>query len=204
MSKAKKIIKNIIPQSIINLIVLIIWKRKGKPIPPPHYLKQLVIKEYKKNFNIDVFVETGTYLGDMIYAMKKKFKKIYSIELGNKLWGQAVRRFKNYNNIEILQGDSGQLLFSVIKKINEKAIFWLDGHYSGGITVGADKACPIFNELTAIFSSNINHILLIDDARCFNGLGGYPTIQKLSEFIISEKGQSKIKIKDDIVRVILE
>jgi hypothetical protein len=179
------------------------WKERGKPAPPPHRIKQKVIEKFKNNFDINVFVESGTYKGDMVYAMKDKFQKIFSIELSTDLWKHSVERFINEKHITILQGDSGKLLVDILPKFNEKAIFWLDGHYSAGDTARGDKDSPIIEELTAIFNSNFNHILLIDDARCFNGSDGYPTIKELSKFILSKNSHSKIKVKDDIIRVIL-
>jgi hypothetical protein len=199
----KKLIKKIIPKRAIDVFMLKIWERQGKPIPPPHRVKQLAIEEYQKTLGINILVETGTYMGDMVYAMKDKFQKIYSVELDFNLWRFAVKRFKNQNHIVVLQGDSGKVLLDIVPQIKEKAIFWLDGHYSAGITAKADKDCPIFEELAAIFGSRINHVLLIDDARCFNGAGDYPTVEKLSEFILSKRIQSKIEVKDDIIRVIV-
>jgi hypothetical protein len=216
----KKIIKKIIPQRIINSLKLFLtkfkeivtpnwliltkWKKTGKPVPPPHYIKQLIIKKYQKMFNVDIFVETGTYMGDMVCAMKNKFKKIYSIELSHDLRERAVRKFKNQKHITILWGDSGKVLCDIIPEIKERAIFWLDGHYSAGITAKGEKNCPIFEELTAIFSSSINHILLIDDARCFDGSDDYPTIKALSEFILLHRDKSEIEIDDDVIRVIIK
>ena len=59
----------------------------------------------------------------------------------------------------------------------EKILFWLDGHFSGVGTGGGDDICPIINELRLIAQSNRNdHCILIDDARCFTGEDGYPTL----------------------------
>ena len=208
----KKIVKAILPNSILNLWSGLSeklknyqeinnWKKNGKPSPPPHRIKQLAIEYYQKKYGIDVFVETGTYLGHMVSAQLKNFKRIYSIELGYDLWENAVKKFGNYDHVKILQGDSGLILKDVVLEIKEQAIFWLDGHYSAGITAKGEKDCPIFEELNAIFTSKFNHILLIDDARCFNGEGDYPTINELAEYVLSERKGSHIEIKDDSIRV---
>lgn len=166
-----------------------------------HINKQKTIMLYQKKFNREVFVETGTYLGDMVWAVKNIFKEIYSIELSEELFKNAVNRFKDYSNITILHGDSGKVLIDLIPKIKKEAIFWLDGHYSGGITAKGEKECPIYEELTAIFRSDLKHILLIDDARLFNGTNDYPPITELSEFVSKHKPESKIKIENDIIRI---
>jgi hypothetical protein len=181
------------------------WERQGCPLPTPHVVKQLAIKSYQERFNIETLVETGTYLGDMVYAQRKLFKKIYTIELSEQLYEMCVKRLKKYKNIQVIQGDSGVVLASVVKEINEKTIFWLDGHYSGGITAKGETESPVMQELKTILESNIEHIILIDDAREFNGTSDYPSIQEL-ETVIREKGflNSTVIVKDDIVRIELE
>lgn len=177
------------------------WKNAGRPAPPPHEIKQTIIEEYQKKSNYKILVETGTYLGDMVEAEKDNFQKIYSIELGEKLWKQAIKRFSKYNHIEILQGDSGKVLKNITTKLNEPAIFWLDGHYSEGITAKGDKECPIFEELESIFAyNNLKHILLIDDARNFVGKGDYPTVQELESFVKSKNPAYNVLVKDDVIR----
>ena len=89
-------------------------------------------------------------------------------------------------------------------KINEPAIFWLDGHYSAGITARGDKDCPIFEELDAIFDkNNFEHILLIDDARLFIGEGDYPTIEELTNYIRIKKKKYRVNVKHDIIRYVI-
>ena len=180
------------------------WKEKGYPIPPPHLFKQNTIEEYQNKFGNTILIETGTYMGDMIEAQKNNFKTLYSIELSVKLHKKAQRRFRHNKNIHIVQGDSGEVLPIILKDINDPAIFWLDGHYSAGVTAKGDKDCPIFEELNAIFNSkDLNHILLIDDARQFNGIGDYPTIEQLTEFIKRKNGKYQLEVKNDIIRYVI-
>ncbi len=181
------------------------WKMQGCPIPPPHIVKQKIIREYAPKFKCRILVETGTYLGDMVAAQRKYFDKIYSIELGTELWENAKRRFDKYSNIKILQGDSGKVLGEVVTQLNQPTIFWLDGHYSGGNTARGDLECPIYNELRAIFNSKINnHIILIDDARLFNGYNDYPNFIDLEKYIKKFSKNAVIIIENDIIRVTFE
>ncbi len=177
------------------------WKLAGSPVPTPHPVKQLAIKEYQLLSGCNILIETGTYKGDMVAAQRKNFSHVYSIELSTKLWADAVKRFESFDNITILQGDSGSVLKDIIKILKEPAVFWLDGHYSAGETAKGDKECPIFEELDCILiNNNFKHVLLIDDARCFNGQGDYPTIEKLTEYIKSKNNQYQLEVKDDIIR----
>ena len=177
------------------------WQKIGSPLPPPHSVKQSIIQEYQQKSRYMVLVETGTYLGDMIEAQKTKFNSIISIELDTYLHEKAKDRFKKDKNVMLVQGDSGKVLPEILKDINEPAIFWLDGHYSTGITAKGEKECPIFEELDAIFDSKkSDHILLIDDARLFNGEGGYPTIDKLTGYIRNKNEKYLFQSEHDIIR----
>lgn len=75
-------------------------------MPPPHPIKQSVIKKFQEKYQIHVFIETGTYLGDMIEAQRRYFTRLFSIELDSKLWEAANKRFEQYKHIKIVQGDS--------------------------------------------------------------------------------------------------
>jgi hypothetical protein len=177
------------------------WERNGRPFPPPHIVKQMAIEEYKNKFHTEILVETGTYLGDMVEAQRDHFKKIYSVELSQKLFHKAQKRFKDHLHVKILHGDSGTVLNNLMTEIDKPALFWLDGHYSGGITAKGEKECPVPEELNTILKSSLSHIILIDDARLFNGTQDYPTIEQIEEIIRSNNGQYLVEIKDDIIRL---
>lgn len=204
----KSLIKPIVPKFILDKLksknemkLYQEWKEKGSTQSPPHIVKQMAIRYYQKKFQTKILVETGTYMGDMVEAQKKFFDNIFSIELGEDLYRKAVHRFHKDKHIKIVHGDSGKKLPSVLDEIKEPAIFWLDGHYSAGITAKGDKDCPIFEELNAILThSTTEHIILIDDARCFIGKGDYPTIDALNSYILSKNPRYQIEVADDIIR----
>lgn len=210
----KQLLKEIIKKSPLNTIAcnwiekrrekqeLVEWEKNGKPNPPPHLIKQRAIQSHAKKYNIKVLVETGTYLGDMVEAMKSNFDKIYSIELSDELHQKAKTRFKGNNTIELIQGDSGVELKKLINKLDQPALFWLDGHYSAGVTARGDKDTPIYEELDHIFADNERqHVLLIDDARCFGKDPAYPSIEELSKYILSKKADVTITIENDSIRI---
>ncbi|MBK9249578.1 MAG: hypothetical protein IPM69_16045 [Ignavibacteria bacterium] len=178
------------------------WERNGRPAPPPDEVKHEIIAEYQRQSKSQLLVETGTYLGNTIWALKENFVKLYSIELSPELWKNAVKRFAQYSHITILHGDSGKVLFDVVPRLQERTVFWLDGHYSWGITAQGEKNCPIFEELEAIFKNNsLLHVMLIDDARLFNGTGDYPTLEELRKFVHHKNPQYHMDVKDDIIRL---
>ncbi|MGN6605056.1 MAG: hypothetical protein ACTHK8_21550 [Ginsengibacter sp.] len=204
----KKALKPYVPKIILRKRKLTLqkkqlleWHYAGCENPPPNAVKQITIAYYQSKYSIPILIETGTYLGDMVEAQKNRFSKIITIELSEKLFHDAKNRFSKDENIIVMHGDSGKVLYEVLKDIKSPAIFWLDGHFSGGITVKGDKECPIFEEINAIFTtSNYNHILLIDDARLFVGQGGYPTIDELTKHIKTKNVKYQEEVKNDIIR----
>jgi len=181
------------------------WEKNGRPVPAPHIVKQMIIQEYQKKYGCEVFVETGTFRGDMVEAQKKNFKKIISIELSVKLFQEAQKKFKADRNVQIVQGDSGKMLSYVLKQVNEPAIFWLDGHYSAGITAKGNTECPVFEELDCIFgAAPMKHVILIDDARDFVGRGDYPTIDALTAYIKNKNNQYQVTVENDVIRYVIK
>ena len=164
-----------------------------------HKQKRETVNFYRQKFNPTIFIETGTYKGAMIKAMKNKFQAIFSIELGDDLYQQALQNFNKYKHISILHGDSGKVLKELLPSIKSPSLFWLDAHYSHGDTAKADTETPIEIELETIFNHNIkNHIILTDDARCFNGLNDYPTVETIKKKVAKTNSYG-VHIENDII-----
>jgi hypothetical protein len=165
------------------------WNGTG---PAPHPIKQRTVKKYAEKYGIRILVETGTYYGDMVEAMRNDFERIYSIELSAALATKAARRFRSHSNITILQGDSATVLGEIVPTLTAPALFWLDGHYSGGVTARGESDTPIYKELGHVLASSLRHVVLIDDARCFGSDPAYPSIDDLSTFT-----RKQLKIEND-------
>ncbi|MBU3968893.1 hypothetical protein KJ991_01620 [Patescibacteria group bacterium] len=167
-----------------------------------HKRKERTILFYKKKYNIHTLLETGTYQGEMIMAMLNHFNKLYSIELSISLFEKAKEKFKNNKKVQLFQGDSGDILQQILVKIDTPCLFWLDAHYSKGITARGLLETPIIKELENIFQrKNINDVILVDDARCFNGTKDYPTIENLRKYVLSKNNNLEFKISGDIIRI---
>lgn len=179
------------------------WEEAGRQVPPPHIIKQQAIQYYQKRSGYHILVETGTYKGDMMLAQKDHFKKLYSIELSEVLYAKAKKRFHRFPHIILLQGNSGDVIAKVLSELQEPAIFWLDGHYSGGITAKIEKYSPVIEELQTLAANNkLQHIILIDDARGFVGEHGYPTIDEMKELTQNYFPGYQLSVEEDIIRVI--
>ena len=169
---------------------------------PPNKFKQSIVKMYAKRFQIDILIETGTYKGDMVIATKKLFKKIYSIEIDKHLYNLAKKRCSKYKHIFLYHGDSINILPQILFNIKQPCLFWLDAHYSGGITSKGELETPIMKELEIILnSSQINHVILIDDARFFIGKHDYPTIETVKNFIRNKDNDWICINKEDCIRI---
>lgn len=138
-------------------------------------------------FRNEVFVESGSNRGDGVQmAINSGFFKVYSIELDRDLYQFCQTRFMDNPNVHIFQGDSGAILYEVIKEINTPITFWLDGHYSGGKTAKGKSNSPILKELNAIKKHPIkNHTILIDDIRLLGTVWfDYTTLAEVQKKIL--------------------
>ena len=178
------------------------WIKAGRPAPPPHSIKLSVIKRYARFHRANIFVETGTYLGETTAACLDFFERLVTIELDEKLFKNAVDKFSAQKRISVYQGDSGDVLAEILPGISKPALFWLNGHYSEDFTDKEKLNSPILNELKHIFAHPIkSHTILIDGARCFTGENGYPTIDFLREFVHKHDKHLVFSVGDDIIRI---
>lgn len=187
-------------KSPIALVFLVLWYLKNKPIPSPPVYKERTVSQYGKRFKINTLVESGTFRGDMVYALKNQFKKIITIELSDYYYKNAVKLFKNNKHIEVYFGDSGKEIKKIIKSINKPALFWLDAHFVGPGTAKGKLNTPIMNELRTILNHKIkSHVILIDDAGYFSGKDDYPTIEELKDML--KGSEYSLKVENDIIRI---
>ena len=106
-------------------------------------------------------------------------------------------------NVELIQGDSGEELASLVTSLKGPALFWLDGHYSGGDTARGEEDTPIYKELGHILGcGETGHVIIIDDAHLFGVDPSYPTMEELEEFVISKNGGVEIYQRDNMIRVV--
>lgn len=177
------------------------WEATGRTGAAPHLIKQRAIAQHAKRFGTRIMVETGTFYGDMCHAMRNHFDQIYTIELSDKLYADAICRFRNTPNITPLHGDSGVVIKDVLDKLDQPALFWLDGHYSAGPTARGRLDTPVSEELDHILAHRVhNHVMLIDDARCFTGEGGYPVLAELQQHLLEQRPDWGFEVENDCIR----
>jgi hypothetical protein len=133
-------------------------------------LTKTVLDKYKTNH--DIFIETGTYRGGSVdLAIECNFKKIYTIDISTQHKLYCENKFESYiksKQIELLFGDTIEVLPDIVNKLTEPVLFWLDSHFDGHSNVRGKFDCPVLQELDIIKMSNIKtHTIMIDDIRLF-------------------------------------
>lgn len=177
------------------------WRLRGSTAPPPHIVKQGILLRYQKRRRFRTFIETGTFTGEMVAAMRPHFDRLISIEMAPAIYEGTKRRFAGDSRVQLLLGDSGVLLPEVLAALDHPALFWLDGHYMGGRTARADLDSPVQRELAALLRHPTRgHLVLIDDARLFTGTEGYPTFDDLRALVLRERPGSRVDLEADIIR----
>ena len=176
------------------------WRNDGCQVPPPSAYKQVTVRRYARLHSLQTFVETGTLYGDMVYAVRRQFRRIVSIELSEELAAKAQSRLREYSHISVTQGNSAELLSEILSDLKEPALFWLDAHFSGDGTARGQTDTPIIGELGVILRTWIDgSIALIDDARYFDGRNGYPTISQLADFVKTIRPSTELVVENDII-----
>jgi hypothetical protein len=203
----KRLLRAVVPTSARAQLRIAQWRLSGSPVPPPHYVKQRALRDAAHRYGLKRLIETGTFLGDMLAAMRDDFDNLTSIELSDELYERATKRFAGDPKITLLHGDSSEQITAVAGSIEEPALFWLDAHYSGSWhedfdeTAGSDRPNPIYAELEAVFASPYKHVVFIDDARLFNGEEGWPPLDEVLSFIKEREPERTLLVDEDCVRV---
>ena len=125
-----------------------------------------LVDALKTIFKLNCFVETGTLHGDTTIWASDRFETVYTLEASQDLFNAAQSKFASRPNIKSLQGDSGASLHKILPDL-PPSLFFLDAHWSGGVTAGEESECPVLTELALIMPWFRKHAVLIDDARLF-------------------------------------
>lgn len=163
------------------------------------------VLELKKISNYDIFIETGTYRGLSSIWASEIFKNVITIENSKDIYKEYSPILKKINNVNPLFGNSKIILRKLTKKMNSSIIFWLDAHWSSGITYGKNDECPLIEEIKIIKSATKNSIIIIDDARFFcsppplpHNTDEWPTISEVI-MALNSPDNSYIVIYDDVI-----
>ena len=176
------------------------WILRGRPQRSPHFLKQKVVREYGERYGLRTLVETGTYYGEMVDAMKRRFDHIYSIEFVPELAARAQKKFSHQPHIRIFCGDSRVVMPEILAQLKQPALFWLDAGYYGWVGKQGDPQ-RLSAELEMILSHPLEHVILLDDARGLTGTNGVPSVRDVKADIEGRFPTRKVEVEHDIMRI---
>lgn len=154
------------------------WIRRQYAAPSLAHIKRAVL--LRNGVSGGTWVETGTFMGDTAALLALEAKEVYTIEPDSALFEKATTRFQNNPRIHVIHGLSEQVLPSLLANLTGTVNFWLDGHYSGGITHQGPTDCPVREELSSIEKNLARYdyvTVLIDDIRCFD-----PSIPEFADY----------------------
>lgn len=169
------------------------WSVRGFGPPSPQFIKHACL--LRNGIPKAPWVETGTYLGHTTELLARNSTQVYSIEPEPTLFLNAKKHFSAFSNVEVINGLSEEIFPILLPRISGDVNFWLDGHFSGGITFKGKKDTPVIDELNSI-NENLDHFnrvcVLIDDIRYCDPQSpdhsDYPTI----DFLVDWARRSKL------------
>jgi hypothetical protein len=125
------------------------------------------------NIPFQIFVETGTYLGETTKVASGLFETVHTIEIAPHFYQNAKKMFSG-TNVTCHLGDSSIVLKDICPTLDRPTCFWLDGHWSAGNTGKGIKNVPLYEELELIMNlCSQECVILIDDCRLFGKTDPY-------------------------------
>ena len=131
------------------------------------------IKEYKKTFNLNTFIETGTGGGEStLYAIKSGFDYVYSCEIDKSYYDKAYAMLQDKcpdKEFNIYNEASTTFLKEVFSRETvlgtDRCLFWLDAHLPADDTLPDDIIIPLEQELAVLSSvrNTSKDVIIIDD-----------------------------------------
>lgn len=141
---------------------------------PSGALKPSLLKTLRDFFGIEIFIETGTNLGNTAAIAADIFQEVHSVEVFPEFYTKALQRFQNVSHVFLHFGDSAKALKEIIPFSTQKILFYLDGHFDGGASGKGTTNTPILEEIRAISSSGRKDALLLIDDICDFQASFYP------------------------------
>jgi hypothetical protein len=161
-----------------------------------------------KRLEIGVFIETGTFQGDSVAAVRPTFQELHTCELSPELHAAATQRFADDPAVHCHRGSSPERLRALAAiHARHPVMYWLDAHWcSATHTAGQESQCPLLEELEAIAPLHPESIVWIDDARYFMSpptapleARGWPTFQQVIDRLQSLSARHHLVFANDTI-----
>ena len=152
---------------------------RGVVAPPAQRSKRRHLLRLFRERGHQVLIESGTFRGETVRFFLPHASRIVSIEVDPSLHAQAAARFADKPQVEILLGDALKELPRIAGELEEPAMLWLDGHYSGGETGRGEVDEPgvlILDQLGKLGLPK-GTTVVVDDVRAFGVLPDFPSLE---------------------------
>jgi len=160
------------------------WGASGYRIPSPPMVKRAAIR--RNAVHGGTFVETGTFFGDTSAYACRFSTKVITLEPARELYEAAVRRFSRKRpQVELINATSEEAFPGLVPRLEGDITFWLDGHYSGGITYEGEQHTPLLRELECI-GPHVGRFgrlaVLVDDIHACGTNPAYPPMSMVLDW----------------------
>jgi hypothetical protein len=123
----------------------------------------------QENFRFAAAVETGTYNGESALLLQRLTGKVFTVESDPDLFRRAHKTLEHHPGIQVLHGESPEVLPGILAQLTHGALFWLDAHWFPLVPELNITQCPVLEELEILASWPWIHesCVLVDDAHMF-------------------------------------
>ncbi len=120
-------------------------------------IERALMKRLIASLNIDMIVETGTYLGSTAYFLSKSFPniRIVTVESNHAYYQKAREVLSGCGNVKQYLGSSMEVLGGLDWKNARNPLFYLDAHWG--------EVFPLGKELDFISTRCARAVIVIDD-----------------------------------------
>jgi hypothetical protein len=166
---------------------------------------QELVDFLRRTFQVETFIETGTFQGETAAWASRHFPRVITIERSDNLHREARARHINQSNVSFLLGDSREKLRELLPGLQGPLVFWLDAHLCGGETYGHGDECPLLEEVAAIKASGVVAFILVDDARLFlappagHDIKAWPGLQEVSNALAAGTDPGYLAVVEDVI-----
>lgn len=162
----------------------------------------------KRALPLTTFVETGTFKGEAVALVAPHVERVFTVESSPPLWEEAVKRFADDSRIQVLLGNSPEVLARIGPSLGDAAtLFWLDAHWCvANDTAGDHSQCPLLAEIAAIGRLGESSVVLVDDARLFlapppepHDVTQWPTFDQVTLALRSLSDRHELMVVNDVI-----
>jgi hypothetical protein len=144
-------------------------------------IKRLQPDDLKKLTRPDIttYIETGTFWGYQLRFASEVFERVIGIEIDE----ECVERSREWNadrpNVEVIHGDTLEVLPRLASDIKSPCFFYLDAHYCDHPDQDLTPTpFPLWAELRSVRNRMMPDIVFVDDVHEFGK--GYPGAEEWS------------------------